>query len=232
MAMIEEINHRRGWIAVAICFVTLAVTFGARSSVSMVLPFWQAELGWTGSEVATGASIVFTMMALGSPVAGNLMDRYGARCVLAGGLVALAIGVGANAFVMKPIHYFIFFGVIGGIGWASVSIPMVTAAVSSYFNRMRGLAIGIAVAGASGGQLPVVSGLGLMIAAIGWRNSYQILSFLMLLLALLIFFRIKPPELGTGDYSISSEELLKDSLFSRLSFLFSNNITLILYGSS
>lgn len=45
MTGVAETNMKRGWIVVAICFVAMALTFGARSSVSMVLPFWQSELG-------------------------------------------------------------------------------------------------------------------------------------------------------------------------------------------
>ena len=171
MTDLDIANQRRGWLAVAIGFVSLAFTFGTRSSVSMVLPLWQWQLGWTGAQVATGASVVFAMMALGSPIAGNLMDRYGGRLVIALGLAALTLGIGSTSYVSDPYYYFIFFGIVGGVGQASVSIPIVTAVVSGYFNRLRGLAIGIAVAGASAGQFPILSGLGIMIAAIGWRAS-------------------------------------------------------------
>ena len=152
----DTANRKRGWIVVAICFAATAFTFGARSSVSMMLPIWQEELGWSRSRAASGASIVLAIMALGSPIAGNLMDRSGARLVIATGLAALAFGVGATSFVSDLTFYYLLFGVIGGVGWAFVSIPMVTAAVAGYFERMRGLAIGIAISGASGGQLPIL----------------------------------------------------------------------------
>ena len=184
---------RNGWIVVAICFVALAFTFGARSSVSMVLPFWQSELGWTGAQSSKGASLVLIMMAIGSPVAGNLMDRYGARPIFATGLVALTLGIGGTAFATEPVQYYLSFGLVGGAGWAAVSLPLVTAAVSRYFARRRGLAIGLAVSGASGGQLPVLSLLGFMIASAGWRTSYLILSAAMAALSLLVMLRFRPP---------------------------------------
>ena len=226
----DTANRKRGWIVVAICFVATAFTFGARSSVSMVLPIWQEELGWSGSQAATGASIVLAIMALGSPIAGNLMDRYGARLVIATGLAALAFGVGATSLVSDPTFYYLLFGVIGGVGWASVSIPMVTAAVSGYFERMRGLAIGIAVAGASGGQLPVLSGLGILIAAIGWRASYQVLALVVAALALLVLLRFKPP-LGERESSHPSDVGDVDTLGDRLKFLLVNRTFLLLLGA-
>ncbi|MEC7489255.1 MAG: MFS transporter [Pseudomonadota bacterium] len=231
MSDIDRTNVRRGWIVVAICCVAMAFTFGARSSVSMVLPLWQAELNWSGSQVARGASVVFCMMAIGSPIAGNLMDQYGARIVIACGLLALAVGVGGTSYVSDPLHYIVLFGIVGGVGWASVSIPIVTAAVSGYFKRWRGLAIGVAVSGASGGQLPVLSGIGIMIATIGWRNSYQILSIIIATLAILVLLQFKPPRQVSADDKSPADAGGSDTLFARLQFLFVNRTFLLLLGA-
>ena len=103
MTDLQLINRRRGWIVVGLGFISLAFMFGTRSSVSMVLPLWQLQLGWTGTQVATGASVVFAMMAIGSPIAGNFMDRYGGRLVMAVGLAAAAIGIGTTSF-LSLIH--------------------------------------------------------------------------------------------------------------------------------
>jgi len=226
----DTANRKRGWIVVAICFAATAFTFGARSSVSMMLPIWQEELGWSRSQATTGASIVLAIMTLLSPIAGNLMDRYGARLVIATGLAALAFGVGATSFVSDPTFYYLLFGVIGGVGWAFVSIPTVTAAVSGYFERMRGLAIGIAVSGSSGGQLPILSGLGILIATIGWRASYQVLALVVAALALLVLLWFKPP-LGERRSSQPSEVDDADNLGNRLKFLLVNRTFLLLLGA-
>ena len=230
MTNFDKANWDRGWIVVAICFGVMAFTFGARSSVSMLIPIWQEELDWSGSQAARGASIVLIMMALLSPVAGNLMDRYNARLVIVIGLTALASGIGATSFVTDPVYYYLLFGVVGGVGWAFVSIPMITAAVSGYFERMRGLAIGIAVSGASGGQLPILSGLGILIAAIGWRASYQFLALIVAALAILVLFWFKPPR-GESRSSQPSRVDDLDTLTERIKFLMVNRTFLLLLGA-
>lgn len=231
MKTAAEINRQRGWIVVAICFVALSFTFGARSSVSMVLPIWTQELGWSATQVSTGASLVLVMMALGSPVAGNLMDRFGARIVMACGLLALALGVGATSYVSDATYYYILFGVVGGVGWASVSIPMTTAAISGYFVKFRGLAIGIGVSGASGGQLPILTLLGIMIAALGWRQSYQILAVVMAAIAVLVLLRFRPPIDDPEDRTEMPAAPDKDALIDRLRFLFANRTFVLLLGA-
>ena len=231
MTSVANSNRQRGWVVVGICFVALSFTFGARSSVSMVLPIWVKELGWSTTQVSTGASLVLVMMALGSPIAGNLMDRFGARIVMACGLLALSIGVGATSFVTEAIYYYIVFGIVGGIGWASVSIPMVTAAVSSYFIKFRGLAIGIGVSGASGGQLPILTLLGIAIAALGWRQSYQIVAVVMAALAVLVLLRLKPPLKDPADQPQTQVAPEKDALIDRLKFLIANRTFVLLLGA-
>lgn len=231
MKTAAEINRQRGWIVVAICFVALSFTFGARSSVSMVLPIWTQELGWSATQVSTGASLVLVMMALGSPVAGNLMDRFGARIVMACGLLALALGVGATSYVSNATYYYILFGVVGGVGWASVSIPMTTAAISGYFVKFRGLAIGIGVSGASGGQLPILTLLGIMIAALGWRQSYQILAVVMAAMAVLVLLRFRLPIDDPEDRTEMPAAPDKDALIDRLRFLFANRTFVLLLGA-
>lgn len=231
MTTIAETNARRGWVVVAICFVAMAFTFGARSSISMALPLWREEMGWTAAQSSMGASLVLLMMALGSPIAGNLMDRFGARIVIACGLFGLAVGIGGTSYATEPMHYYLLFGIVAGVGYASVSIPMVTAAVSGYFVKARGLAIGIAVAGASGGQLPVLSLLGILIASLGWRNTYQILGVLMAVFAVLVLLRFKPPLQESEDNTASAGIAIDDSLIDRLRLLFANRTFLLLLGA-
>lgn len=219
----------RGWVVVALGFLALSMTFAARSSVSMVIPLWEVEMGWTRTLSATGSSLVLAMMALGSPIAGNLMDRYGPRLIFAAGLTAIAIGLAGTGFATEPVHYLVLFGLVGGAGWAAVSIPMVTGAVSGYFTKKRGLAIGIAISGATGGQLPVLSLLGIVVASLGWRDAFVWLGALLAALAVLVYLRLKPHEQAPNAPVERVPEA--DALLDRLRFLFSNRTFLLLFGA-
>lgn len=225
----SERGAPNGWIIVALCFLALAFTFAARSAIGIVIPIWETELGWTRALSATGSSIVLAMMAVGSPVAGNLMDRLGPRRVFAGGLAALALGVGGTSWASEPIHYYALFGVIAGVGFAAVSIPMATAAVSGYFTQNRGLPIGVAISGATGGQLPVLYLLGSLVAAIGWRDSFLALGFVLAGLALLVRLRFRPPQRTAS--AAAAAGLGADGLSDRLRFVFANRTFLLLLAA-
>ena len=81
----------------------------------MVLPIWATELGWSATEVSTGASLVLVMMALGSPIAGNFLDRFGAKVILTGGLLALGLG-GATSYVSETLFYYLLLNLAGRLG--------------------------------------------------------------------------------------------------------------------
>ena len=138
-------------------------------------------------------------------------------------------GVGGTAFATEPVHYYLLFGIVGGAGWAAVSIPVVTAAVSRHFTRMRGLAVGIAISGASGGQLPVLSLLGVMIAGLGWRNTYLVVAAVMAALAGLVALRFGGPGPALAGEGRAADG--PDPLSRRLKSLFADRTFLLLLAA-
>src|SRR3546814_12988620 len=46
----------KGWSVVALGFVTLAFAFTVRGSLSLAMPLWQAEFGWSRSAISSIAA--------------------------------------------------------------------------------------------------------------------------------------------------------------------------------
>src|SRR5262245_4044209 len=89
--------HRRGqlaaWLSVLLCFLALAVSFSARTSIGLVMDPIEKELGWDRTFTSAGYAISAVVMAIMSPIAGNLVDRFGARLLLSGGLITVGAGM-------------------------------------------------------------------------------------------------------------------------------------------
>ena len=173
----------RVWAIVALCFCALGLTFAARSSVGVLMPIWELELGWSRGLSSTGSSLLLLMMALISPLAGDIIDRVGPRHVFAGGLVFLGFAIVASSQISREWEFLILFGVIGGIGHGAISLPLVTTMMAQMLKRHSGLATGFALSGSTAGQLPVLTLLALLVVMLGWRGAY--LSFGLGLLALI-----------------------------------------------
>ncbi len=162
-------------------------------SVVVVLPAVQAEFGVARG----GASIPYTatMMgfAAGSVFMGRLADRFGVVVPILLGGVMLCIGYVGAAFSTSLWLFIVFQGVgIGFLGCSVVFGPLV-ADVSHWFDRRRGMAVGIC---ASGNYLsgtvwpPIIQNL---VEAIGWRHTYMAIGVVCLVTMLPLALLLRRP---------------------------------------
>ena len=216
-----------GWVVVAIAFVALALTFAARSSVGVLMPIWEQELDWGRTLTSGGSSLVLAMMAVSSPLAGNLMDRYGPRPVFATGLALLGGAILVTSTISEEWQFLIIFGLIGGLGFGALSLPLVSTAVAIYFTKNRGLASGIAMSGSTGGQLPTLILLSVLITSIGWRGAYVVFGLLLILLVpvSLALIRRCPDPVPVHEAGV------KDSLSGKLRYLCRDRTFLLLLAA-
>jgi MFS family permease len=222
-----------GWVVVAMLFFALALTFTARSSVGVLMPVWEQELGWGRTLISSGSSLVLAMMALSSPLAGNLMDRYGPSPVFAVGLALLGGAIIATSAVREEWQFLVVFGLAGGLGFGAVSLPLVSTAVAVYFTRNRGLASGIAMSGSTGGQLPTLLLLGILVTSIGWRGAYITFGLLLIFLAPVSLALIRRRSNAQPDRKSDIPDVApaQMSLLEKLKFLCRDRTFLLLIGA-
>ena len=180
-----------GWIVVAVLFVVLSLVMVSRTTIGLLIPTWEAELGWDRTFISTGGAVMLVVMAVGSPLAGLALDRIGARGINVAGLLVVALAMMLTAGMSAGWHYILIFGVVGGVGFSAVSAPLIGAVVSLYFEDRRGLATGIASSGATAGQLVLMPLLAVAVAAVGWRASFVALAALLAATAVLTWTLIK-----------------------------------------
>ena len=129
---------------------------------------------------STGLILTSTLTALGTLPLGWLIDRWGVRRVLMIGLILYSLGVAAYALMTAaPAMMYLAFGLAGVFGCIGSPVPY-GVAISLWFDRLRGLAIGVAMAGVGLGVALVPQIARLYIGHFGWRTAY-------LLLALTVF---------------------------------------------
>ena len=88
LRMIRENPY--GWLVVAVLFTVLTLVMSARSALGLLIPEWEAEFAWDRTFISTGGSVMLTVMAIGSPIAGMALDRYGARTIFAVAILVTA----------------------------------------------------------------------------------------------------------------------------------------------
>jgi MFS family permease len=166
----------RAWLLVVFGFLALALAFSARASLGLVMPVWDAELGWSRSFVSGAGAAALIVMACVAPFAGRLADRRGPRAALVLGLGALALGCALVATTGSRWMFLAAYSVVSAIGFGIVATHVVSTAVARSFARNQGLAIGIATSGATAGQFVIVPLVASVLAVAGWRWSFAALA--------------------------------------------------------
>lgn len=162
-----------GWVVVGVAFLALATSQSARAALGLAMPLWEAEFGWSRSLISGAAAGAFIVTAIVAPVAGNFVDRFGARALLLGGLGVLCLAMALIGVGVREAWLFVLlYCVGGGIGFGVVAVHVVSTIVAHTFEKNRGLATGVATSGSTAGQLLVVPLLAVVIVDVGWRASY------------------------------------------------------------
>ena len=216
------------WIVVWLCFAALAIVMSARQSVSIMTDEWARTLGWSKTFIGSGQSVAFVVMAVFSPVAGNLADRFGARAMLVAGL--LFVGLGLLVLAAFPLAgiYILGYGLISGIGFATANMHLVSTALAKIFSGNRGLATGIANSGATAGQFITVPLLTAGLTYFSWRWSIAGAALACATMAAVIWVMLKPAK---EDAAHEAEVISQEPLWDRLKFLLTNPTFHILYWS-
>ena len=184
-----------GWFIVGILFFVSIIDGGFTYTFSTFLKPLTEEFGWSRAETATAFSLYLLIGGLILPVWGWLVDHVGARWVF---LVSALIDGVALIFlsaVQNLSGYYAWYLLLG-IGLAGIGPMPVGKVVTQWFVAKRGLAMGIALVGASGGGLVLVPLCGFLIAEFSWRVAYQALAALSLglMFPLVWFFVVNTPE--------------------------------------
>jgi MFS family permease len=160
---------------------------------------------------STGLILTSTLSALGTLPLGVVLDRWGVRRVLIVGLVLYSLGVAGYALMTPaPAMMYLAFGLAGVFGCIGSPVPY-GVAISLWFDRLRGLAIGVAMAGVGLGVALVPQIAGFYIAHFGWRTAYLMLALTVFVVAWLpvaIFIR----EPGAKDRARQSDISIQGDL--------------------
>ena len=147
------------------------------------------EFGWSRAGVSFVLTIIAIASALGYPVIGRMIDRHGARRIILAGNVLFAASIASVSLIGGNLmHLYIAYALIG-LTAAVPSSAMFTKVIASWFDRNRGLFLGI-VGGLGNGTGAALSPVlaHLLISAFGWRGAFQGIALTVLLVGFPVLF--------------------------------------------
>jgi MFS family permease len=155
--------------------------------------------------------------ALCFPIAGRLVDRFGARRVLIPSMTLLGLILVGSRFLSGSLwELYVFYFALGTLGGSAGAMPY-TVVISHWFDRRRGLALSVVMTGMAVGAIVIPPVAQHLVRTLGWRMSYSVLGIAILLipLPLVIALLKETPESmgflpdGDGEAHASESRLSK-----------------------
>jgi MFS family permease len=148
------------------------------------------DFGFSRGDVSLAFTLHVACLALSTPIVGRLIDRNGSRAVLMWGIVLFSAGV-AGLSLITPSHTALYasFGLLGCVAAAVTPVPY-SRALCSWFDRRRGLALGISLAGVGLGAAILPQVAQALVSHVGWRKAYVGLALISLLVSLPVVYAL------------------------------------------
>jgi predicted MFS family arabinose efflux permease len=214
--MQQTTRNGQAWLLVAAAVALLAVTMGSRSVFGLFLSPLNSATGLGIATISFAVAVSQLAWGAAQPLAGLLVERYGAARVIAAGCA-----LGAAASMLIPfagsapalVLLLAIVGIAATVGSPSLLVGTVSAQVAP---AQRGLVAGIIGAGGPLGQLVLAPATQGVILAAGWVTAaLSVAALSIVALPLALAFRRKPgaPSPGAARGGATVREALASRAF-------------------
>ncbi len=195
-------NRRKfhyAWVIVVITFLALLLSAGVRNATSVLFEPLEARFGWDRASISFAFAISLFFFGLGAPIGGTLIDRYGPRRVMLGGLALISVALAGLIAITELWQFILLWGVLIGIGTGAVAGTLGGTVALRWFNARRGLVLGMFSSAAAAGQLLFLPALIPLAELGGFQGIFAVLGILIatLLIPAVFMMRSSPEDVDT-----------------------------------
>ncbi len=188
-----------GWWIVAVCLIVLFITLGmGYYSFGVFFNPLIETFGWSRGVVSGAMSVFLLAWGLACPYVGKWTDAYGPLKLIIAGTIGLGVSFCLLGLTGSLWHLYLFYALAGAACATCSEIPT-SAAVSNWFIKKRGIAMGMATTGMGFGGLFLAPLTGRAILLWGWRPTYAamgVLACAAIIPITLLIMKDKPQHIG------------------------------------
>lgn len=194
---------KTGWSIILACAVGVgsglsAILFYTFGVFSVAL---EESFGWSRREIQFGVTIYSTCVILVLPFIGIILDKYGARKIAIASLFTFTLFFSSFGLISSNIlSFYVLLFLIALFSAGSMPITY-TRVINTWFNKRRGIALGIMLSGTGLVATFSPSAASYLIETFGWRLAYPTIGLTLLISAFPILYLL------LKDKSDSEEEI-------------------------
>lgn len=212
MSIIPALKPRRpgnvyyGWVVLGIALCIGFFTAGISQAFGIFMTPMTEEFGWSRGNLSLAISIFAVVSAIVPPAAGWISDRFGPRMVLTIGVTLNTIGMVLMSRVDSLLEVYLVYGLIIGTGFGFSGFAAITALLSRWFVRRRGMALSVASMGLGIGQLTLAPFMTFLIVSFSWQTAFVITGVLSAVIIPICFLFLNRQEPANADDLTSSDD--------------------------
>lgn len=188
-----HLDSRRAWVMAFSSSLMLGAAFGTMLCITVFLKPLEAEFGWERGVTSFAYSIsAFFVGSFGIGM-GRLVDRISVRPILLFGAVMMGISQMLLSRIDSLWQLYLIYGLlVGALANGSFLVPLMTN-IGFWFERNKGLAVGVVMAGQSlgGALMPALARW--LIASLGWREAYLVLGAVSMTVLIVLALIVRDP---------------------------------------
>ena len=185
-----------GWKVVALAFVIAFFAFGVGFyGLGIYMVALHQRRGWPIASISLAITVYYVLGAGVTAAVGDAFERFGPRKVVAVAVGALGLGTLMLPHLDRPWQLYGALGVMA-VGWGGMSGAAINAIVAPWFSRKRGLAVSMAMNGATAGGALLVPLWTVLIRTAGFASAAAIVvaAMAVVLLPLVVRYLHRGPE--------------------------------------
>lgn len=171
----QAIDGGYGWLVVFGSVFLHFLIGGLERSSGVLFLIFRKKYQESAAATAWVLSLASAIRLMAGPLASALCQKFSHRTVVVAGGIICSFGILLCAFALNLLFLFFTYGLLRGIGTALAYAPAVVI-VGMYFNKRRGLAVGIATAGVGIGTFAVPPFIEVVFSYYGHFGSFLILT--------------------------------------------------------
>lgn len=160
-----------GWRVVVACFFVAVCAWGfGFYGHGVFLAELQKRHGWSSGVISGATSVYYLVGGVLTAFVGDAVARLGPKRFMLLGLVTLGLSAIAVPLVTAPWQLYAVYGLMA-VGWAGTSIAAIVTVLGLWFESRRGMAISLALNGASSGSIIVTPAMVALTAWLGFERA-------------------------------------------------------------
>ncbi|HEY4317507.1 MAG TPA: MFS transporter [Herbaspirillum sp.] len=196
-----------GWVIVALTFLTMLTSSAALGLPGVLIQPLNKEFGWNTEQISSVLALRFALYGLLGPFSAILIERHGMRKIMCTALMLIAASMALVTLANQLWQLFILWGLILGLGSGMTALVLGAMTANRWFEKRRGLVIGMLTASSATGQLIFLPVAAWLIEHLGWRGAVLpvFLSCLFAAILAFVFMRDRPEEVGARAFGIAAD---------------------------